>query len=239
MSEFLSTTYETLATEYYDAIRHPTCANFREASGQVLSQWLDELPLGKGWLCEVGPGKSMLAELVNGRTYAMGRLVLVDSSLSMLAHSKKWAALGANLILGDATMLPVPSGSLELLVSSLGDPYNDIRFWKEASRVLRHNGFCLFTTPSYDWASTFRGNADRETITWAQFELSDGRRVRVPSYICPVDEQIKAVVENGLSVVRVVHIPATALKLTHLSPKLLLGRGLTATVVTGYLITKT
>lgn len=231
-------TYEELASEYYDPIRHPTCANFREASGYLLKEWLRIYAIGNGWLCETGPGRSLVAELLSDLGISLKRLILVDSSPSMLAHSKQWASRGAHFVLGDAAAMPLESQCLDLLVSSLGDPYNTITFWEEAYRVLRPGGISLFTTPSYDWALAFRSGLSKEAAMWAEFELSDGRRVRVPSLIHSVPEQFSLIGTSRLLTKDVADVPITAIKSGKLSPKLLSERGPNASVITGYVIRK-
>lgn len=237
MDDYLLGTYEDIALEYYDPIRHPTCANFHKASGHLLSKWLKQFHIENGWLCEVGPGKSLLAELLDEQGATLDRLILVDSSISMLAYSKPWAVKGAHFLLGDALRLPIPSESIELLVSSLGDPYNEYnerRFWKEVYRVLRPGGISFFTTPSYEWASTFRSESD---IIWAEFELLDGRHVRVPSWIYPEDKQLKIFRDSGFFVKDVVQVSLSALKSETISPKLLIGKS-NMSIVTGYALFK-
>lgn len=230
-------TYEDLGAEYYDPIRHPTCANFREASGRLIAAWLRTLlPVSDGWLCEVGPGMSLVADLLNHQdTAALARLILVDSSPSMLRYARPWVPAGAHLLLGSAFMLPIASESVQLVVASLGDPYNTAPFWKEVCRVLRPGGSFVFTTPSCNWASRFR---EGQNVKLAEFELSDGRRVEVPSWIYPRDEQVRMFEQYRLLLRQLDEVPISELKSEPLSPKLLQLRGLDASVVTGYLLVK-
>ncbi len=237
-SNIALTGYEDLAPEYYDPIRHPTSANFRDGSRHLVEKLLELFPDDGGWLCEVGPGKALLPEILSNHATAIDRLILVDSSRSMLRYSRQWFCSGAEPVLGDAGMLPIMSGRIGLLLSSLGDAYNETAFWKEAHRVLRPGGTVLFTTPSHDWALAFRGIGDNKAMMSAEFELSDGRRVRVPSWIHPVAEQVELVSEAGLLVKEVADVPISALKPGRLSPKLVLKRGGRASVVTGYMLTK-
>src|SRR5690606_35896916 len=87
--------YEALASEYYDAVRHPTCANFREASRLIINSWLDTAWPDSGWVCEVGAGQSLLAELIEERELPFDRVLITDASPSMLRHSQHWQAKGA------------------------------------------------------------------------------------------------------------------------------------------------
>ncbi len=228
--------YELVANEYYDSDRHPTCANFREASRILLRKWL--LPLTSSWrVCEIGAGKSITAEILSEEKRPLNGLTLVDESPSMLAYSKQWVRKGASLKLGVASQLPFATEEVDVVVSCLGDPYNGVSFWREISRILRREGVCLFTTPSHDWARSFRQqtHSDQES---AQFELLDGTQVLLPSFILQDSEQIALVQLCKLEVRKVAHISVCDLSGHKLSPKLLLGRGPDASVVTGYLISK-
>jgi SAM-dependent methyltransferase len=237
MLDTLRVTYEHLASEYYDAVRHPTCKNFSEASANLLGKWLQAFPISRGWLCEVGAGKSFVAEFLTQKSRTVDHLILMDSSPSMLAYSKQWASFGAHLVLSNAEMLPLASDSMELLVSSLGDPYNSKEFWNEAYRVLRRGGLSFFTTPSYDWAVAFRPRDDEEARMSAEFQLSDGARALVPSWIYSVSEQLRLIESSGLVVKSVAHVPLSALESERLSPKLLVGDA-DASVVTGFVAIK-
>jgi len=236
-ADFVIRTYEDIAAEYYDQVRHPTCSNLREASEFLLRRWLLTLSNSQPW-CEVGAGKSSLAELISERNSTLHDLLLVDSSPSMLAYSRQWGKQGANLVLGDANALPIGSNSLGLLVSSLGDPYNEPRFWKEVCRTLRSGGSMFFTTPAYDWAVAFRSQQADDRFHFAEFALSDGRHLWMRSRIYPVKEQIQLIECAGLTIKEFIEVPVNILNSTHLSAKLMVERGLSASIVTGYLVQK-
>src|SRR5438132_3045781 len=99
--------YEEIASEYYDRTRHPTCANFREASARILRVWLRRLSVERGQVCEVGAGDSLLAELLLEAGKEPRGVIISDPSPSMLEFSKKWVNRGAELSLNRAEMLPV------------------------------------------------------------------------------------------------------------------------------------
>ena len=237
MIEISPTSYASIASEYYDPLRHPTCANFREASAQLLKRWLRRAAHEAGWVCEVGAGKSLLAELLAAEGLTAADLILTDASPSMLAHSRRAAGGKTHLLLCDATALPFGSGRLYALVSSLGDPYNIPRFWAEASRVLRPGGAVLFTTPAYEWATAFRDATNSRAVS-AEFELFSGERISVPSWIYARDEQVRMIEQGGLVVEDYAHVAISQITMTPLSRKLLADRGPDATVVEGYLATK-
>ena len=72
----------------------------------------------------------------------------------------------------------------------------------------------------------------------AEFELMDGRRVRLPSFIYPEGDQRLLVERSGLIVREVVHITISDLQGMVLSPKLCLDRGPLSPIVTGSFIQK-
>jgi SAM-dependent methyltransferase len=225
--------FDEVAAEYYDPSRHPTCANFRFATALRLEGWLEHYR--DGCLCEVGCGKSLAAEILSRHNSSLPHVMLTDDSPLMLEYSSAWQAHGAQLKLASADELPFRSGSLQCLVSCLGDPYNTSAFWRESARVLGPHGTVFYSTPAYNWSRTFRQS---ETAHQAEFELADGRRVMIPSYIYPEVDQIRVVEEAGL---RIKEISKVTLKDLHgqpLSPKLLLRRGLDAPVVTCFTAVK-
>jgi ubiquinone/menaquinone biosynthesis C-methylase UbiE len=221
--------FDEIAAEYYDSNRHPTCANFRFASSLLLSRWLDDYR-GEP-LCEVGCGKSVVAEILSQQDRPLTDILLTDDSAAMLDYSRVWTACGAQLKVAGADTIPVESRSLRYLISCLGDPYNNRSFWKEAVRVLRAGGQVFFTTPANDWASAFRQANDRYE---AEFELADGRYIPIPSYIYSESDQIQLIEETGLRVVAVATIVIKDLAGQRLSTKLLENRGPEAGVVAGF-----
>lgn len=115
----------------------------------------------------------------------------------MLRHSSRWEDLGARLVLADARHSELPSKAFGLLVSSLGDPYNVDDFWFEARRILDVEGVCLFTTPAPEWAEWFRPASQRAD---AEFVLSDGSTINVPSYVPSAEEQVSMIERAGFEV---------------------------------------
>src|SRR2546429_557442 len=103
--------YEELASEYYDPLRHPTCANFREASALILKKWVMAHPGQFRW--EVGAGDSVLAELLSESAPGTKGVVIADASLSMLKYSSRWTTQGALLVVSRAESLPVTDGHVD------------------------------------------------------------------------------------------------------------------------------
>lgn len=224
--------YADVADEYYDPNRHPTSAAFRFASRSIVDAWLPSRLGRRGYLCDVGAGDSVLAEVLVSRERSLRRLYLVDSSEHMLRYSKRWIDAGASAVLSEASRLPFPPQTVALLVASLGDPFNDAPFWREVTRVLRPDALLVFTTPAFEWAEQFR-IANHEPPDAAEFSLADGRVIRVPSNIYPEREQIRLMRSNGLRVKGIYHFLAGGLP--EAPPPKLQGLATTLPIVTGYL----
>lgn len=225
--------YELVAQEYYDPERHPTCANFREASRLLFRRWLSLVPNQK-LICEVGAGKSLLAEILTEALRSLDTLTLVDESPSMLGYSRALKEFGVKLDLASVFALPYDSKSFDVVASCLGDPYNSISFWGEVRRVLKPGGICLFTTPSWEWAQAFREITDTNSMHSSAFELSDGSQISLPSHIYPQHDQIRLIEWANLSVSEISQVLIRDLSGQKFSPKLVLRRGADASVVTGY-----
>jgi ubiquinone/menaquinone biosynthesis C-methylase UbiE len=229
--------YEMVAREYYDSERHPTCANFREASRIIFRQWLRSVR-DKSQICEVGAGKSLVAEVLAENRRNWGSLTLVDESASMLHYSDGLKDARVRLVVASAFGLPFDPESFDVVASCLGDPYNVISFWTEVHRVLKPHGKCLFTTPSWEWATAFRDISDTSSMHSSVFELSDGSQISLPSHIYSEHDQIRHFGSACLTVSNVARVSIRELAEQRLSPKLVLCRGGDANVVTGYAATK-
>jgi len=190
--------YELLGPEYYDAVRHPTCAELRFASKALIST---SLPTeSEGLLLEVGAGDSLLAELLVEHGRSLSQLLITDANPAMLTHSTHWRRSGARTALATSDALPVRDGEVGLIISSLGDPYNEPAFWREAARVLIPGGRVLFTSPSYDFAHALRNGAHSASLL-----LGDSGATTVPSIVLSEDEQRAMIEDAGLSLVSVTH----------------------------------
>jgi SAM-dependent methyltransferase len=224
--------YEEIAAEYYDASRHPTSANFRQASRQVLEAVLPDLVRPTSDLAEVGCGDSLLMAVVTATGAAFGSVTLMDSSRTMLGYSERWRQPGVELLLADAQEVPVADGSFDVVISILGDPYNTPRFWAETERIVRDGGHVLYTTPSFDWSLAFRGDSGR-----AVFDRSKGDDLAVQSIVVDVEAQHRMIEQAGLAPVRQINVPLDDL-VGPISPKLHVLPSPQSSVVTAYLARK-
>ncbi|WP_347839001.1 class I SAM-dependent methyltransferase [uncultured Draconibacterium sp.] len=233
----IKASYSYLAQEYYDESLHPTCANFRIASKGLIENILKSIDnnLNKRFL-EVGAGKSVLLELIEELNIPSNKIIITDKDSEMLQYSsmlsldKKY-----QLLCIDAEKTEFEPNSFDIIVSSLGDPYNTGEFWKEISRILVTNGICIFTTPSYEWSSRFR--KPNEIHDFAEFITKDKKTVLVPSYIYKSDKQKELIQQNQLKVISTSCYELNKINSSTISHKLKLTND-RLPVVTSYLIIK-
>lgn len=195
-------TYSELSSEYYDPVKHPTCADFRDASRKLLHALIDEGVIQiEGSVCEVGAGKSLVAEVLLDLKSNIEGLLITDISFDMLSYSRAFGDHGASLLVADAYNLPYRDQAMDLEFAILADPYNVPNYWEESARVLRPRGMTLLVVPSYIWASKFRTSDSNERNNAARFETRSGVETFVPSYILPADEQIALAQKFGFECV--------------------------------------
>lgn len=216
---YINSAYELVADEYYDNQKHPTCHCFNRLSRLYLERQIPE-PLGDNKILEVGSGDSSVAAILHARGYSLERLIITDASPKMLEYSKKWKHYGAKLRVADAHCLAKSCSNVSLVVASLGDPYNTVDFWREASRVLQPNGKLIFTLPSFEWAARFRSRNEVNSFHSAEFQLKDGSILDVPSFILPLNFQIQMIEEAGYMVSHFEALGLNDLDIEDQSPKL-------------------
>jgi len=218
--------YSEIATEYYDERRHPTCANFRAASAFILRTWLRSFLKRNSVIVETGAGASVALELIQDLRVPAA-LIVSDRSPAMLNQRHEF--ISGTCLVSDAEQLAVRSASVDAILASLGDPYNTSTFWRECSRVLRPGGRVFFTTPSFEWARSFRNESGAPPMA-AEFELADGRALFVPSLVLSPTEQVALIRSAGLNVGQERHVDCEVIPRTRRSPKLRTGA-----IVSGYL----
>lgn len=186
--------YDALADEYYIRERHPTCGNFDVLQDALVSR-LEVLCDGSDgvWL-EVGCGRGRL-----DRVIAPERVILSDISPCMLALARRRTAGCVFSCLVDAFELPFAERSLRGVVAFLADPFNHTAFFSQSRRVLCGGGSLVFTLPNHDWANAVR-MALRHPFDETHFIHRDGRRLRVPSLTCPIQEQCDRLRRRGFHI---------------------------------------
>jgi hypothetical protein len=190
--------YQPIAEEYYDQKLHPTCSNFGELSRAFLAARIRSLTPRPMNALEIGAGRSILAKVFEEDGFPLSHVTILDQSKDMLKHSERWINAGAIPRVADARHTELPDGAFDLIVSSLGDPYDCPDFWREARRVISERGVLLFTTPSFEWSSRFRANSEPHK---AEFVLRDGRTVLVPSFTRPLARERILMTEAGFEIV--------------------------------------
>lgn len=226
--------YSVIADEYYDGTRHPTCANFREASSVIVHSMLG--PLLPARILEVGAGRSIAADYLLAGSHRLETLVITDSSEEMLAHSIDLESHGAELIVADARKIPKAEKSIDVLISSLGDPYNDFEFWKEAARLVRPNGHVIFTAPAWEWAMNFR-QSEGSNSDEAMFVSKDGVSFVLPSFVYSAPAQIELITAASFAVIECRTVSAKKLS-SSLSSKLAIASDADEPIVRGFLARK-
>ena len=170
--------YDAVASEYYDALLHPTCADFRAAATSYVAKLVArEKPVGK--IADIGAGLSILQEFFDSK------LVIVDLSIKMLGKNKSEIEKRAI----DITKNSFGIDEFHWIFAMLGDPYNVDAAWRNISRAMRVGGQCVFCVPSLTWMRKFRLSNNIERENYARFDLSDGSVAFLRSIILSAEEQ--------------------------------------------------
>jgi hypothetical protein len=203
-------TYDSLASEYYVAERHPTCAALRQASSLALRDFLKaDRPSGR-W-CEVGAGKSLLLEEAKDLSIRFeSPVVVIDSSRAMLMNTPRDLIASADPLLGDAHRLPLRSSVFAGIAVSLGDPFNGTRLWAELARVALKGCRVCFTVPDYEWAVTYR-QLEGSPSDVARFVLDSGEIVDLESIITSEPAQTEVAAQAGFIIEKVEHVAVSRL----------------------------
>ena len=206
-----TTRYDGLA-DWYDEYVH-NCTGV--ASGEDDRLLRELLPRGPGRLLDHGCG--------GGRFFALfaelgWSVVGVDASRDQLRVAEaRAAAVGAELVLGDATDLPFEDASFDAVVQALVstdiEPFEDLA--REAGRALRPGGIFVHvgTHPCFVGPHSVRtedgqlvgaGYRGRER----QFDLPayhpQGVRRKVGALHVPLDDLLNALVDAGLALERAI-----------------------------------
>jgi|HubBroStandDraft_6_1064221.scaffolds.fasta_scaffold21767_4 SAM-dependent methyltransferase len=226
--------FDSVASEYYDSVLHPTCRNLRDGSLKAIRALLEENLKVERYL-EIGAGRSVLQDLPCLREI-VDDVVINDESQRMLQYSEALATK-AHLVCGDFTTIKFDREGFELVVASLGDAYNDERSWTSIAEVLSLNGRCIFTTPSYPWSRAYRSTHQGGRYDVARFKLRSGEVVDLESHILPELEQAKLVQSVGLRVRLTAGVYKSDL-VAPISPKLDVDESSLIPLLIGYLVTK-
>jgi len=182
-----------VALEYFDQVLHPTCDAFGKASQRLFEEFTQSNDKAADLILEIGPGQQPKAELFSSRS-----ILYVDDSLTMLDY----APSPPNVIkrVASADNIPLDSDSADYVLASLGDPYNTESFWMEISRVLKSEGICIYTTPSYQWSMNYR-RIEGSPEDCARFALRNGLVVDLPSFVFPQKDQVALMERCGFQLI--------------------------------------
>jgi SAM-dependent methyltransferase len=230
--------YDPIAAEYYDPAKHPTCADFRDATAALLDEFLSPIAAAPLPCLEIGAGKSLLAEAFQARGWPIAGLTLTDASPAMLAHSNGWAAEGARLIPAAIEALDLPAGGFRAIFACLGDPFNDADLWQNIERWLAPQGICFFSSPAHEWAARYRPAFQSGQTGLAEF-IVNGKTLAVSSTILPQPAQTALIESAGLRVSRISSFTHAAFGGRARSPKINLpGIADDTPIVTAYIAEK-
>ena len=174
--------YSEVALEYYQAARHPTCANFAAIHDQ-LCQFFGHHAPAHGLVLEVGCGAGRL-----GRIRPSAETVLTDISEVMLELARRESPKGVMCERMNAFCPHFQNGTVASIFGFLGDAYNHPEFFRQAARILAPGGVLVFTLPNHQWAKTLRGRLSAP-LGETTFVLDFGRTVTAPSITREVTEQ--------------------------------------------------
>lgn len=214
--------YSLVANEYYDYIRHPTCAHFRSVSVRYLRDILERRSGHFDKVLEVGAGRSVVAELRKTGHLKTSHLEISDLEESMLTASDdlmEYIESAYTCDARDQSAALEKHDQFDLVVASLADPYDDAEFWAFMRTVLRDRGEFIVTTPSFEWAMSFRPSEPGAMLEAARFETINGQ-VWLPSLIRTTDEERRLAEPYGFKFLDVSGLKALGPEEAEVAPKL-------------------
>lgn len=191
--------YDVVAGEYYDSVLHPTCSNFRSASILLISRFLGSFP-APGKTLDLGAGRSVVPEVELQSSKSLGSIVLFDGSRDMLANNEPAFLARCEAIVGEPSKIPMVGEGIDLILSSLGDPYNNQSVWKECARLLTRFGRLIYTTPAYEWMLRYRVEEEGAPEHISRFVDRTGTAHDLPSFVYAPKIQSDLFEQAGFSV---------------------------------------
>src|SRR5258708_30591604 len=82
-------TYDAVAAEYYDQVRHPTCANFSELCNKFLNPRISKYATEPIDILEIGAGRSTLSPILSAAGLPVAGLSFTENSHSMQQHYRQ------------------------------------------------------------------------------------------------------------------------------------------------------
>jgi SAM-dependent methyltransferase len=186
-------TYKSIAAEYYDQ-KHMTCRAFDFLNEEIIQVYQgrhDLLQNAKAYL-EVGAGRAILLRRILPLN---SNIVIGDLCAEMAKHA---FPLHQNMEYKNfsAFNLPFSDNYFEGAFAFLADSYNTKKFYQEAWRVIKKDGFLFMTCPSHIWARTLR-QGEKENMNYARFTTSKGEVLQIPSITWSQEEYEELLISVG------------------------------------------
>lgn len=177
-----ATGYAAVASTFDDASR-PTTAAFHSASSSFWNSAALEFLNGAERIIEVCSGRGWLRRTVTNAVKIPW--IEVDACAAMVETSARKPA-NTRRIVGTARRLPFGAQSCQVVVGSLVDSILYPTVFLEIARILKDQGFFIFTSPTNVFARLVRTNRD---IDMTSFKLATALRpARVFSFCRPLDD---------------------------------------------------
>lgn len=162
------TGYNGIAPDFNEEER-VTTANFHELSVDFFSNVFERDILDGMDVLELGPGRGWLRKNFNWKEVNYKCVDISEEMICLIDEEEKYVS--------SVSELPFENNYFDVIISSLGDPYFYPEALNEISRVLKHKGKFIFSTPSNEWAKAIRGD-NNKTI----FRGSKGGQFEVYSF---------------------------------------------------------
>ena len=143
MDEIISTyhVFDSLASEYYDERIHLTCCDFFQLSKSFIESHFCDIRWMVG-VIEIVAGRSVCGEIFQEIRWPLSSLTITDASCSMLLHSQQYErdCVGFFQLNTLESLSDDFENALDVVVASIGDPCNFLRFRRSASLLLQEGG---------------------------------------------------------------------------------------------------
>lgn len=206
--------YDLIADEFSDEKRITT-ANFHYLSAGFFRDEIALLALPGRSVLDLGTGRGHLVPVLEE---SGAHTFLVDLSSRMLSLIRCRA--DTVKICSPASNLPFPGETIDLVVSSLADPFLHTPAIREINRVLKAQGTWVFTSPSRVWSDALR-NSSGIPQGMTRFVHSSGQEAEVYSFTYHDTELRELLTSCGYTVDRLVVAHGRQLAGQRISPALI------------------
>lgn len=201
--------YDMVASRFHDVFR-VTTRNFHQLSLPLFQKAIDHHCSATTRCLEVGPGNGWLRREVCWP-------VCDYTSLDISSRMTNVDITTNSHTVGSCRALPFQSGSFDLVVASLADPFLYPLAICDMTRVLRRGGKLILSYPNHHWATGIRPEGD---LHRTRFELEDGSMATVYSFSYEKDVLLGVFGVCGLSLVEYSAVKGCLLSGQAISPAL-------------------